>query len=183
MRIPREEYKRTKEFLGHASKGNIECVKNMIYNGEVNIFCVKPVSDSAYRKDALFFAIKNERIELADYLVKIGMNPKEYGNGIVRMVAHKGRFKSLDFLIKNGWSKDEIIGIGIGTLLGDKTYTKLAKFSSHMKIADPIEYAIKHWKSQLSKVTDEYRPILEERIKDAPRIRRELKIISITEIV
>jgi len=48
----------------------------MIYNGEFSILCYSTRNKVSYRKDALFFAIKNEHIELADYLVKIGMNPE-----------------------------------------------------------------------------------------------------------
>ncbi len=180
MRLPDKEYRNRIKFLSFASKGDIEGVKKMIYDGVVSIECDHPVKKSKYKRDALFFALRNNHIELADYLVRLGANIKKYGSGLIRIVAHKGSFNTIDYMIEKGWSKEKVNEAVCVNLLGCDKLELLYKFGEHMKI-EPIDIIIKYHKKSLKNVTPHFRPTVEEKIKKAEILRRDMKIISIIE--
>lgn len=169
-----------KRFFKFAKEGNIKELKRMIWHGEVNPNCQYKERYMNCNRNALYYAMKNGHYELCIYLIKIGLNPKSSGNGIVKTLAHRQHLDILELMMYNGWNRMEIHQIICSTLIGDKQLFKLYKYAEHFKI-DPIKIAIESWKNQLDKVTDYYRPNLEARIKNEDILRRDYKIASVIE--
>lgn len=165
-------------FFKFARDGNIKELKKMIWYGEVNPNCVYKERYMNCNRNALYYSMKNGHYELCLYLMRIGLSPKSSGNGIIKTLAHRQYYDILELVMKNGWCKTEIHRTVCTTLIGDKELSRLSKYAEYFKI-DPIEIAIDSWKYQLDKVTDYYRPILEERIANEPILRREFKIACV----
>lgn len=177
----REEKKCERLFLRYAKEGNIQKFKEMIWHGQVDIHCVYKETYTSNGKDALFYALKGGHTELANYLINIGFDINHKGNtsGLISSIGTKLYFDVIDLLITHRWrSVKEIHGIVSTTLISNDKLDILVKYAKHYNI-DPIALTIEHWKSEMPRVTDYYKTILQERIDNEKKLRREYKIATV----
>lgn len=98
------------KFLDNASKGDLETIRKMIHDGDVNILCNNDFECPYYNgcsrgKNASYFALLNGHINVAEYLIKITsgviLNLNVKNDEFIKKIAIKGDLKTLDWLQNN----------------------------------------------------------------------------------
>ena len=97
------------KFLDLAKNGDLDTIKQMIHDGEVNILCTNDF-DMPYRggsrgENASYFALLNGHTDVAEYLIKISsgviINHCITNDSFIKKIASKGDLKTLTWLQEN----------------------------------------------------------------------------------
>lgn len=166
-------------FIKYSKLGDIKGVKEMIYNGEVNINFTVIEKKSSEKKNALYYALINGHHELSDYLIRIGLEIQRLYSSTITKIAVNGYFKVLELIIEHKKDMDihKVVSIN---LVGVDKLPELVKYSEYFDI-DPIGKVANEWNKQLSNVTSLYRPMIVDKLDNIKKLRREYNIVKITQ--